>query len=345
MPSSNELPSRRARATSSETWRIFKTTGAAMLPFVALYALFMLIHTRFPYIEAGAELVAQLKHNLARTGRPFEKSASLSVMAFGDSHMLAGFIPSVFDQQLAAAGIAGVTSYNFGLPGDPRFVDDLEAMAARGTAPKLVLLILPWPATAGQSPSLFRFMDNDAEIVSTLFPFRQLIRDFTIMATESHGSPSVFRQHYLENARTVHQVEIDREYYFIGRQSHFANDELPSDLKVSTDRPDSVAARDLPRGPVFQRVVSLLNAHNIRCVFIPMPVREGQWAPPPPINSQAVQTLANQPALGIAGPDYLFYPNRLFSDVTHLNRQGADIYTRAMAALVAQWLAQHPAAS
>ena len=38
--------------------------------------------------------------------------------------------------------------------------------------------------------------------------------------------------------------------------------------------------------------------------------------------------------LKLLGPDYYLYPNKLFSDQTHLNRAGAQVYTEALFHLV-----------
>jgi hypothetical protein len=314
------------------------TVCAAVLVFAILYSLFLFLYTSFPYLESGADLVTRLKHGLASNGRFFKTSQGVRIMVFGNSKILTGFIPSLFDSELAAAGFPGVESWNFGLPGDSRFVADLETMAARGTAPDVVLLTVPWPATSEPGPTFFHFVDHDQEIMGRLFPFRKILRDFFIMSIEAHGSPGAFKRIYSQSERTVKKVEADCGYYFIARQSHYRDDELPPDLRVPTDTPNTTDPRSIPHGPVFVHLVSLFKAHNIRCLFIPTYFREGQLAPAASLNTDATGTLAGQPNMGVAGPDYYLYPNRHFSDITHVNPNGAKIYTRDIAALVAAWL-------
>ena len=311
--------------------------AAGLLVFVLLYSLFFALSRRFPYIQPGGGLVSRLKHDLARNGRPFVRSSGLKVMAFGKSKVLSGFIPSLFDNELAAAGVS-VESYNFGLPGDERFIADLERMASRGTAPDVVLLTAAWPANPESGPDVFHFVNHDRQIMDSLFPFRNLLRDFFVMFAEVHGSPTGFRRSYLESERVLRQVEKERGYYFIARQSHYKNDELPAEFKDPKDTPSVTSPRTIPRGPTYRRLISLFAAHHIKCIFIPIYRREGELAPPPPLNLEAARALEGQPQFGIVGPDYFIYPNRLFSDPVHANPGGAEVYTRAVASLVARWL-------
>jgi len=315
-----------------------------LLVFAGLYAVFFWVYIRFPYLESGADLVAHLKHGLARKGQPFKVPGSLRVMAFGNSKTLSGFVPSLFDQELAIAGIPGVESWNFGLPGDIRFVADLEALAARGLAPDVVLLTYPWPVASEPGPTFFHFVDHDQKVIDDLFPFRKLPRNFILMAMEAHGSPNALGRIYFDSERTVNRVEADRGYYFLERQSHYPNHKLPSALRDPTDTPDQTTTRIVSRGPVFERFAALLQAHHIRCLLVPNYFREGQFAPAAPLNRDTANLVAGEWNLGVAGPDYVLYANRFFSDTTHVNPAGAKVYTRAIAVLVAPWLKEHPKA-
>jgi hypothetical protein len=326
----------------SEVRSILERSAAAFLVFALLYAFFYAIHSAFPYVQSGADQVATLKHDLASNGRAFRSSNRLHIMVFGKSGVLTGLIPSVFDRELAAARI-DVESYNFGLPGDARFVRDLEVMIARGTAPDVVLLTAPWPDSFSPGPSVFHFVENDEAIMDRFFPFRRLPRDVAIMAAEAHGNPVEFHRKYVENEHSIKQVEIDRGFFFIARQSHFPNNQLPSDFRLPTDRPGFVASRRVGRGPVFERLAALFAAHNITCLFVPFYVRESEFGPAPAVNIESVRTLADHPSFGVLGPDYFRYPNALFADIRHVNPLGAEVYTRSIAGLVAAWLEQHPA--
>ena len=303
-----------------------------------------------PIFSQAITLVSNFKHAQARHGNLFESpkgspkgnpnTGKMHVMAFGYSKTLAGFIPKLFDSELAAAGFPAVESYNFGLPGDSRFVADLEAMAAHGTAPDIALLTFSWPAAPDTGPTFFHFINNDYQVMDELFPFRHIPRDFFIMFTDARGFGGL-AQTYAQSKEAVRQVGLDRGYFFISRQSHFKNDELPPSYRLPTDTPGVVNPRVVTLGPVYQQLAQVLAAHKIECIFIPKYHREGEFAPAAPINTDSVRVLARQPNVDIIGPDYWLYPNRLFSDQEHANRPGAAVYTRAVAGLVTEWLKQH----
>jgi len=298
------------------------------------------LYLRFPYLRPGDNLVADMKHSKARSGNFFAspKGEKLHVIAFGYSKTLAGFKPAEFDKQLSSYGLA-VESYNFGLPGDSRFVADLEAMAAHGTAPDLALLTFPWPDAPPPGPSFFHFINNDQELMAEIFPFHHLIRNLFILFGEAHGLRNM-RKVYEQDKQSVFQVSADRGYYFIARQSHYPHDQLPAGFHQGTDTPDALSPRPVKLGPIYQQLAAVLAAHKIQCLFIPNYFREGEFAVPPPLNAATAQVLANQPNVKVIGPDYWLYPSPLFSDPTHANHHGADIYTRDVAGLVANWLKQ-----
>jgi hypothetical protein len=335
----------------SQVLEVIKVSARALAGFAVLYLLFYFLHHRFPYLQPGDSLVSDFKHAQARHGNLFQSPrgsaagnpavGKMHVMAFGYSKTLAGFIPKLFDSELAAAGFPAVESYNFGLPGDSRFVDDLEAMAAHGTAPDLALLTFPWPAVPDKGPTFFHFINNDYEVVDQLFPFRHMVRDFFIMLTDAHGFAGLPGT-YAESERAVRQVGLDRGYYFISRQSHFKNDELPPDFRLPTDTPDAIDPRPVTLGPIYSHLARVLAKNRIECIFIPKYYREGEFAPAAPIDSGTVKVIAHQPNVDLIGPDYWLYPNRLFSDQEHANREGAALYTRQVAALVTQWMRLHP---
>ena len=331
-------------------WAIVRVSAAGLAGFLVISALFYALNARFPYMQPGGDLMLQMKRDLARHGNPFLSSrgspagnpntGKLHVMAFGYSKMLAGFMPKVFDAELAQAGFPAVESYNFGLPGDSRFVADLEAMAARGTAPDIALLTFPWPPVAEQQPSFFHFINDDIGVMDTLFPFRHLPRNFVIMTVEAHGFAGI-PQRYADSRRSVEQSIADRGYYFIVRESRYKNDELPPDFSEPTDTPNKVLARTVTLGPIYNQLAPVLAAHHIQCIFIPNYYRIGQYAPAPAVNEDTAKVIAGQPNVSLEGPDYWVYPNHDFSESAHAGKPGARIYTTQVAGLVVDWLRHH----
>lgn len=309
--------------------------------FACLYGVLTAIHRHFRYLQSGADLVVRMKHDLSHEGQPFRDPRALKVMAFGHSQILSGFIPSLFDAEMARAGVPSVESYNFGMPGSSRFVSDLEAMVARGVKPDVILLILAWPGTEFQ-PTAFQPFANEKDMIDNAFPFRKMPRDLLIAVAEAHGHPGLVARNYRDARRIIEGVKRDRGYYFIARQSHYPNHELPDSFTAPSDTPGKPYVRTVPLGPVFKRLEALCEKHGIQCLLIPTYYRKGQYAPPPERNEETVRTLAGHPRFHVVGPDYLLFPNKLFSDSIHTNPRGAEIYTRAIAGLVSGWMSQHP---
>jgi hypothetical protein len=59
-------------------------------------------------------------------------------------------------------------------------------------------------------------------------------------------------------------------------------------------------------------------------------MRVGEVAAPPSYNQQFAAFLEQASSCQLLGPDYYLYPNRLFSDQTHVNDAGARTYTEAL---------------
>jgi len=328
---------------SSDVSHVLRTSAIGLGGFALLYLLFLGIYLRFPYLRPGDNLVATMKHDTARNGNFFKSARGerIHVVAFGYSKMLSGFRPDLFDSQMAAGGFA-TESYNFGLPGDSKFVSDLEAMAAHGTAPDIALLTFPWPSTPPPGPTFFHFINNDQELMEELFPFHHLPRNLFILAVQAHSlrrMPEV----YEEDKQSVFQVAKDRGYYFISRQSHYPHDELPPTLRLPTDKPQELSPRVVTLGPVYEQLATALAQHKIKCLLIPNYFRDGEFALPPTPNPQTARVLEGQPNVAVVGPDYWLYANRLFSDPEHANRPGAVTYTKDVADLVTGWLKQQKA--
>jgi hypothetical protein len=330
------------RAEQADMPAFYRRCFLALAGFAALYALFFFLFQQFPYVQSGANLVGDMKHRLAREGNAFtsKRGSRLHVMAFGYSKTLAGFIPAQFDEAMAAEGFPAIESYNFGLPGDSLFVADLETMAARGTAPDIALLTFPWPEKNPPAPGIFHFINDDRDVMEKLFPFRHLPRDALIMLVEA-GSLRGMKGLYEASENSVKQVVADRGYYFIARGSHYPHDELPADFKAPYDVPTKIDPRPVGLGPVYQQLAGVLSAHGIKCIFVPKYYREGEYAVPAAINADTARIVAQTHDVFLEGPDYWLYPNRFFSDPVHANRKGAQVYTRQLAALMADWLRKH----
>src|SRR5580700_233473 len=79
------------------------------------------IYVTFPNLRSGAEVIYYNKEEYVGSHNIFSANSRYRVVAFGNSKILAGFRPSVFD-----TSFDGLTeSYNLGLPGESDFLRGL----------------------------------------------------------------------------------------------------------------------------------------------------------------------------------------------------------------------------
>ena len=325
-----------ANAAPGELKRIALACGKVASGFAALWLFFYAISVSFPYIEPGADLVTEYKNDLVLKGHPFPagNNKALSVVIFGNSKIMTGFVPAQFDTLTAAAGIA-TDSYNLGVPGDIDFVSRLETLLARGEGPDVALITYPWPDADKPERSAFHFTADDDLVMQQLFPFRRLPRNLFVAFALA---PSIkgFREQYRLSADALRQVDRDRGYYFMARQRRYQGDRLPDDFFQAGDDPAKVDARRVnTRTKEFARLRRTLVARHVRCIMVPNYFRMGELAPPDEVNRQVAAALEDGGPFALAGPDYFLYPNAFFGDPVHLNRAGEGIYTRQLADLLA----------
>jgi hypothetical protein len=301
--------------------------------FAFLWLIFFALYRRFPYLKNGSDLVFRAKLQWEANGAIFPKDSRIvRVLIFGNSKILAGFVPSVFDQLAAAAGFQ-VSSFNSGFPGSDLVLPPLRVMCARGQAPNVLLLSLPWRADPPRR-TILRFLPDDHAVIETLFPFRNLIMDFTsfLMRAPANGGLAAY---YRDAEQNESRVIAQRGYYLISEQSNFPDGRLPDDFRLASDQPNAILVRTAP--PPGSEVVDLnrlVSQYRIHCYFVPFYLRLGEAAAAPAYDQRFATAVEQATACKLLGPDYYLYPNRYFSDQTHLNRAGAEIYTEALFRLI-----------
>ena len=325
-----ELPDK-GRRSSAAVW--------TLVLFFAFWLIFYALERGFPFLKNGSDIVFSAKLRLERTGEIFPSDPKVQrVLIFGNSKVLAGFLPSLFDR-MAAAGKLKVSSFNSGFPGSDEFLPELKNLCERGQAPNVLLLTLPW----GEDPprrNLFHLVQDDHAIVEELFPFRFWLRDLTsfLMAASSHGG---IRSYYREAQNDAREVVSDRGYYLITEQSRFPGGRIPDDFHLASDQPGRKAVRAAPAQNMQTKELNqLVRQYHMRCYYVPYYLRIGEAAPPAAYNQSFAAAAASATSCTLLGPDYLLYPNRLFSDQTHLNTAGARVYTEALFHLVKDQLSQ-----
>ncbi len=137
-----------------------------------------------------------------------------------------------------------MSSFNSGFPGSDLFLPPLQAMCARGQAPNVLLLTLPWSIDP-PGRGIFHFLPDDHAVIERFFPFRNFLRDLTaflLAAPDRGGVMSYYRQSE-ENER---QVIAERGYHLITEQGRFATGRLPDDFHLGSDQPAQVLPRLAP---------------------------------------------------------------------------------------------------
>jgi hypothetical protein len=301
--------------------------------FVILWISFYLLWRRFPYLVNGSDLVFQAKLRLEERGPVFPADRQgTRVIIFGNSKVLAGFVPSVFDQ-MAAADKLKVSSFNSGFPGSDLVLPPLKAMCERGQAPDVLLLTLPWRPDPPRR-NIFRFITDDHAAITELFPFRNLPRDFTsfLMMAPSHGGIANL---YREAEHNEQEAIAQRGHYLIVQQSRFPGSRLPDDFHLESDRPNTISTRTAVReGSEITELNRLINQYHMNCYYVPYYLRIGEAAAPPSYEQQFASLVEQLTPCKLLGPGYYLYPNKFFSDQTHLNGEGARVYTEALFHLV-----------
>ena len=192
-----EPPAKRS-TPSALSWTI--------LLFVVLWAAFYGLFRGLPYLKNGSDVVFSAKLQLEQKGEVFPADPSVTrVLIFGNSKILAGFVPAWFDQ-MSSANHLKVSSFNSGFPGSDLLLPPLRAMCARGQAPNVLLLTLPWSPDPPRR-GIFHFIADDHAVIDHLFPFRNLVRDLTafLLNAPSHGGVTSYYRESEENER-----ELDR---------------------------------------------------------------------------------------------------------------------------------------
>lgn len=317
-------------------WRGFRrdlSNGIGLLG--ALWLVFFLVDRALPYIGPGAEVVYAAKARAIHTASLFRSNAPVKLVIFGNSQVLTGFQPELFDA--LSGGV--VSSYNLGLPDYLRFVANLESLCLRGERPTHVLLLFPWDEETRKSFNIFKPGIDDRRTMEMLFPFRKLPRNLVLFMIRARSRGGL-RAYYEECRSQTQRMLAQKGYYFIAAQSHYPGHRLPEDFSLQKDDPTKPFTRTLPpAGEELDRITSLARRHNIKIIFVPRYFRHGEVARP-----QAVSTLsaplARQPNITVLGPDCWLLPNRCFSDPTHLNEEGAAYYTRQLWTLLSPTLLQ-----
>ena len=292
------------------------------------YVLFLAVYKSFPYIQNGEDVIYATKLTNLREIPIFRRGARYRVIAFGNSKVLSGFMPVQFN----TINSEQVSSYNAALPATQLFEADyfvsvLDWLIERDEIPTHVLLS---GSIADSTLIKTPWYADDGHLIDTLFPFHYLPRDLTLFLIRSHSRGGV-AQYYHKRANAVDQMIADQGYYFIEGQSHFPGDRLPDNFRLESDTPTKEGhfrTVDVD-SRLFKKMVELGRLYNIQFIFVPTYCREPQLAPSHD-DAALNELLQEYPNFHVYGPEYIKLANQYFSDITHLNPNGAEQYTAVL---------------
>jgi hypothetical protein len=315
----------RAPAPPAHQARTQRRISFICFGFALIWVLFYAVWANFPYLSSGSEVAFRAKIQAERSGEIFRnpQPGQKKLLIFGSSKILAGFVSQQFDDAAAQNGFS-IRCFNSGYPARDSFVPQLKMMTDSGTIPDVLLLTEAWSKAPG--PSLFQPIEDEHVVAETIFPFRYLIRDSLSFLSNArqHGG---IANYYPLAQRNVEQMMKDGGYYFIAEQSHYEHDRLPDNFSEPTDNASHVASRvanaQWAQGVELRRMIA---HYRMVCFYVPAYARQGAVAAAPR-NNAAFQAAAEAVGCQVMGADYFSYPNALFSDEIHLNKEGARVFT------------------
>jgi hypothetical protein len=302
--------------------------GWTLLFFAFVWVAFYSLQRWLPYLKNGSDVVFDAKLQWEQKGQVFPADPRVTrVLIFGNSKILAGFLPAWFDQ-VSSQNHLNVSSFNSGFPGSDLFLPPLQAMCARGQAPNVLLLTLPWSPDPPRR-GIFHFIPDDHAVIDHLFPFRNFLRDLTAFFLNAPSHGGVLR-YYRESQDNEREVIAERGYHLITEQSRFPGGRLPDDFHLGSDQPMQRVPRVAPsQSAQIGQLNQLIRQNHMDCYYVPFYLRDGEAAPAAEYDPQFATQLQATPCK-LLGPDYYLYPNRLFADQTHLNEAGSRVYTQAL---------------
>ena len=304
----------------------------SFLLFAGLFALVWLAlnfaHQKLRFVQAGSDLVLEEKYGKLAKQALFPAHEKYRVIALGNSKTLSSFKPDVFD----AAFPGDVRSYNFGLPGESQFLPVLQSILASGNRPTHLLLQLPWAPPEGAAKQL-PLLKDDNRILMTLIPFRRFFRDLTLFVFQSLRTG--VGAEWARIKGEIESVEKNRGWYFISGQSRYPNGQLPSNFSLASDNAQAKPVRALaPLGADYSVLLALAKQYDFKVVLVPWSARAGEYAPADDSGSSAAKVVSEAPYIAERGPNYWLYPPSSFSDPVHMNADGAEAYTKRLAAFL-----------
>lgn len=323
--------------SEAKTFKSFLVVSSHFLAYlIIVWLVFWSLWRAFPQIEPGGLRVYDSKLSTCKSGQIFSKKAKVKLLVVGDSKVISGFKPIVFDTLSGG----NVSSYNLGLPrtlfNRKRYnlVELLALLAHNDELPTHLLLtdLEPWPPAADQENENDLFVGTHKPNINLpierIFPFRRLIRN--ALAFIKHSRRHGGLREYLEMCKAeIAKMEREKGYYFLESMSIYPSGRLPHNFRARDDNPDIALRRITDTdSPTLKEILTFTDRENITLILTPTYFRKGYCAEPGAEGEEHVKL--SQLRIQTVGPAYWLLPNSFFSDRVHLNPRGAETYTRKL---------------
>jgi hypothetical protein len=293
----------------------------------------------------GAALVCETKREMVRSGEVNGVKGKINVLFMGSSRILAGIVPTYFDQLSGGKTF----SFNLALPALPisssYFV--LQDYLVKNPPPGYVVMELyintcknctvlnyyanQGPGGVGEMTSLFMNLEDKSIIINYFFPFKMykffvFQYFFDLISRPAHISKIMEK-----NRLILNRMKKERGYYFIEEQA-VTEDRLLQAKFAKKKR--SIIKKGIVYDPFIdpytKKFFDLTFEKNIKVMLIQPVFREKQSLQYEEMPLQFASILKRYSNVYMANEGWKlkFYERRFFGDITHLDKDGALMYTK-----------------
>ncbi len=293
----------------------------------------------------GAALVCETKREMVRSGEISYVKGRINVLFMGTSRILAGIVPTYFDWLNGGKTF----SFNLAFPALPissaYFV--LKDYLAKNPPPGYVVMelyinrckkctLFNYYANQGHSglkeiASLFMTSKDKSIIINYFFPFKMykffVFNYFFDRISRPTNIPGIKEK----NRSILSLMKKERGYYFIEEQAVTEDRQLQEEFEK---RKSGVLEKGLEydpfSDPYTKKFFDLTLEKNIKVLLIQPVYREAQSLQYKEMPLQFASILRRYRNVYMAkeGWKLKFYERRFFGDITHLDKDGALMYTK-----------------
>ncbi len=288
----------------------------------------------------GAALVCQQKRWLIQSGVVSYLPNKKNVLFMGTSRILAGIVPAYFDE------LSGGQTFSYNLAFPALTISSsyfaLKEYLEKNPPPDYILIspeirrcktctVTNYYAVQGVTQpseivSLFRHLQAKSIIINYFFPFRMYKFVAFQFLKDSILQPQSILDLQNKNQVKLATMEADRGYYYIEEQAgQWSEEPIPKSAKATK----LGLSYDPFVDPYVELFFDLAYQFQIKVMLIQPPFRDNQYLQHNVIPQQYALILKRYSNVRIAheGWKMKFFNPTLFADLSHLNKQGALLYT------------------